>query len=144
MSCRHTPVLAKRRVFGIESYVYQCGKCGQKIGPSVPTSALTPGQLAGVRLWNPWLRRRGRGTARSRRYQAYLGSPEWKRLRQRILERDGFKCLTCAEEATEVHHISYARFGHELETDLMAVCRECNQAFRERSIFHRMMGTVDG
>ncbi len=143
MPCRHTPVLAKRRVFGIESYVYQCGKCGKKIGPSVATSALTPGQLAGVRLWNPWLRGRGRGTARRRAYSDYLGSTQWKKLRQLILARDGYQCMMCGEEATEVHHLTYYRFRHERETDLISVCRDCNQHERERSVFHRMMGTVD-
>ena len=89
------------------------------------------------------LRRRGRATARTRRYQAYMKSPEWKEKRKRILERDSYQCLMCGEEATEVHHLRYARFGNELETDLISVCRECNQAARQKSIWHHMMGTKD-
>lgn len=76
------------------------------------------------------LRRRGKATARSRAYQAYLHSPQWKHLRQLILERDSFECLLCGEEATQVHHLNYDRFGHELETDLISVCRDCNQQQR--------------
>ncbi len=72
------------------------------------------------------LKRRGQATARSRRYRAYLLSPAWRKLRQRILERDGFKCLFCGEEANQVHHLTYARFEHELEQDLASSCRECN------------------
>ncbi len=76
------------------------------------------------------LRRKGKATARTRRYQTYLKSPEWRKLRKRILERDSYQCLLCGEEATEVHHLNYDRFGHELETDLASVCHECNQEKR--------------
>ncbi len=79
------------------------------------------------------LKRRGKATARTRRYQAYMRSPEWRKLRKRILERDGYKCLLCGEEATEVHHLNYDRFGHEQETDLIAVCHDCNQAERGKA-----------
>lgn len=72
------------------------------------------------------LRRRGQATARSRRYRAYLLSPAWKKRRQFILWRDGFECVFCGEEADQVHHLTYARFEHELETDLVACCRDCN------------------
>ena len=73
-----------------------------------------------------------------------MASPEWKKLRQTILARDSYQCLICGEEADQVHHLTYARFRQELESDLIAVCGECNQAARQRSIFHRLLGTVDG
>lgn len=51
--------------------------------------------------------------------------------------------MICDEEATEAHHLSYENFGHERDQDLIAICRECNQAAREKSVWHRMMGTVN-
>lgn len=143
MSCQHAPVLARRRFGPFESFAYQCVKCGRRVGRRVPRETLSLKQMREARLWNAKLRARGRGTARSRRYQTYMASPEWRRLRQTILARDGYKCQICGEEATDCHHLSYSRFGHELETDLISVCGPCNQAERQKSVFHRMMGTTN-
>lgn len=134
MPCQHQPVLAKRR-FGIfESYVNQCLKCGKRVGGKIPYHQLSPKQIAGARLWNAKLRSTGRATARSREYQQYMRSPEWRRLRQRILERDAYTCAFCGEPADSVHHLHYRNFGCEREQDVVATCRECNQDQRERSI----------
>lgn len=142
MPCReHVPVLRRRRFGPFESFAYQCLQCGRRVGYKVPRGTLSPEQIAGARLWNTKLRAKGRGTARSRRYQAYLASPKWRKLRATILARDSYVCAFCGEEATEVHHLSYARFGNERETDLASVCRDCNLDQRQKSVFHRMMGT---
>lgn len=82
------------------------------------------------------LRRRGQATARSRRYRRYLLSPEWKKRRQAILERDGFVCVFCGEEADQVHHLTYERFQNEREQDLVACCRDCNLAARSIKLTH--------
>lgn len=143
MSCQHAPVLAKRRFGPFESYVNQCLKCGRRVGRKIPYHQLSQHQIKSARLWNAKLRGKGRGTARTRRYQSYMASPEWRKLRRTILARDGYKCQICGEEASQAHHLNYQRFGHELETDLIAVCHDCNQAERQKSVFHRMMGTTN-
>ncbi len=66
-----------------------------------------------------------------RQYLDYLASPEWRELRRRVLEMaDG--CTVCTSmNALDVHHRSYARFGHEELADLIVLCRECH------TVFHR-------
>ena len=77
------------------------------------------------------------------RYEAYLRSPEWKAKRKACLERAGRRCECgvqvryfpdliawerCPEGATQVHHRTYARFGHELPEDLTACCKPHHDA----------------
>ena len=43
-------------------------------------------------------------------YSQLLQRPEWKAKRQKILERDGFKCVLCGESNNlHVHHKRYRR-----------------------------------
>lgn len=61
-------------------------------------------------------------------YLAYLASPEWAERRERILARNGWACEWCMERlATDLHHLTYARFGHEWDADLLALCRPCHR-----------------
>lgn len=64
------------------------------------------------------------------KYQAYLRSKTWKRIRQRVLDRDGWKCRSCGARATEVHHGAYdaATMRGETLERLYAVCRHCHEA----------------
>jgi hypothetical protein len=41
-------------------------------------------------------------------YRDYLASPLWRRIRRRVLKRDGKRCARCGGEAVVVHHRSYA------------------------------------
>ena len=62
-------------------------------------------------------------------YSEYLRSREWQATRKRVLRWAGAHCQDCHKRAKplEVHHLSYARRGEELATDLIAVCRDCHQ-----------------
>lgn len=132
MACQHrSSVLARKRFGPFESYARQCVRCGRRVGANLNARKLTDDEKAGARLWNPRLRRQGGATARTRRYRVYLQSTEWKRLRERILERDGFTCQRCGEEATDCGHLTYDRFGEERLGDLEALCRDCNLAEKE-------------
>ena len=69
-------------------------------------------------------------------YAAYLRSFAWRALRDRVLERDGGRCVYCGEPAVEVHHENYSRVGREQLDDLSAVCRACHlraERLRRRS-----------
>lgn len=67
------------------------------------------------------------------RYNRYLRSPKWRKLRRRVLERCHYRCERCRKaKATEVHHKTYARMGDELLSDLMGVCRKCHRAIHEQ------------
>lgn len=60
-------------------------------------------------------------------YHAYLQSSEWQDKRQRVLERDEHVCRGCGLwPATQVHHLTYQRVGHEMLFDLVAICDRCH------------------
>lgn len=63
------------------------------------------------------------------KYKKYLGSNEWKNIRNKRLERDGFKCVCCGAAANlEVHHTTYDRIGNENIEDLITLCKDCHKA----------------
>lgn len=55
-------------------------------------------------------------------------SPEWQVLRAQVMIRSDGRCEVCrTATATQVHHVTYERLGHEdVERDLLAVCRGCH------------------
>ena len=62
------------------------------------------------------------------RYQEYLDSDEWKARSERILVSSNWECQQCHKyEATQVHHLTYARVGNELDEDLIALCSRCHR-----------------
>lgn len=66
------------------------------------------------------------------RYAEYLESPEWARLRLRVLRRAEGVCEGCGlRTPTQVHHLTYDRIYREMLFDLVAVCRECHAAIHE-------------
>lgn len=72
---------------------------------------------------------------RSLDYRAeYLASEHWKATRRAALRRVGYCCQHCGLRVEpdqrwrlDVHHLTYARLGAELDTDLEVICRACHQ-----------------
>jgi len=65
------------------------------------------------------------------RYSQQLRQPEWRRLRERVLRRDGYRCRRCgATGRLEVHHRYYLR-GHMAwqypMRALVTLCRDCHE-----------------
>jgi HNH endonuclease len=62
-------------------------------------------------------------------YDSYLKSRHWAKFRFRILKQRHFTCERCGQRGVtlHVHHLSYARFGRELEEDVIVVCVPCHQ-----------------
>lgn len=63
-------------------------------------------------------------------YTKYLNSPEWKRIRNSVLERDNFRCAVCGTSTgLNVHHITYKNIFNEQEnlSDLVTLCRKCHK-----------------
>ena len=61
-------------------------------------------------------------------YQQYLGSPQWKKIRKRILKRANYKCEICKiMKAYQVHHKHYKNIFNEKDKDLIAICGTCHQ-----------------
>lgn len=63
-------------------------------------------------------------------YEDYLASPGWRKIRERVLRRDRYRCRSCGRRATEVHHASYDRLTMDGGDDrnLYSLCRECHDA----------------
>jgi hypothetical protein len=90
------------------------------------------------------------GRKRRARYQAYLKSGAWQRLRLEIIARALGRCESCKIEIAyqvkiydpasgeyhwgrwqplenaRVHHLRYTRIFHERPSDLQALCRRCH------------------
>ena len=60
-------------------------------------------------------------------YTSYITSDLWREKRAKILMLAGYKCYKCGKRATQVHHLTYARLGHEWDSDLRAVCVKCHK-----------------
>ena len=67
----------------------------------------------------------------SRSSQSHLVTSQWKRVRLRVLMRDGRTCAYCGQgDANEVDHvIPISKGGDVYDLDnLVACCRRCNNA----------------
>lgn len=61
-------------------------------------------------------------------HDRYLLSREWLEFRQVILRRAGGLCENCFQKSKvfHVHHLTYERWKHEEETDVIALCVVCH------------------
>lgn len=60
-------------------------------------------------------------------YEAYRKTPDWQIKRSKVLERCGGVCEGCGvQQATEVHHTTYAHVGNEMLWELAGVCGACH------------------
>lgn len=59
-------------------------------------------------------------------YDRYIRSAAWRAKADQRLEIDNGLCQVCGKEATDVHHLTYDRFGHEEMNDLVSLCRKCH------------------
>lgn len=53
---------------------------------------------------------------------------------------DNYVCVFCKAPAEEVHHVTYERYGHELNEDLRSLCRRCHYACSSLEYGHDMRG----
>jgi hypothetical protein len=60
--------------------------------------------------------------------EEFLRSPEWREMRQRVLNRAGNRCEAClTAPARDVHHVSYRHGKLPPAWELRAICRECHE-----------------
>lgn len=62
-------------------------------------------------------------------YEAFLASPEWSVVRDRVMQRAEHICEYCDNPATEVHHCTYRVLDHP--GLCVAVCRGCHEELEE-------------
>ena len=61
------------------------------------------------------------------RYDAYLRSPAWTRLRDAVRQRCNNVCEHCHQAPMQqAHHLTYDHVFHEQLTDLLGVCCRCH------------------
>lgn len=67
-------------------------------------------------------------TEKQQSYREYLKSPAWFRKAQEAKKKANNTCQLCGKRTVwlDVHHLTYERLGHEIPTDLIAVCRACH------------------
>lgn len=65
--------------------------------------------------------------------QRKSNSAQWKKIRLRILMRDGYECYWCGMDADTVDHIiPVAKGGLDIDDNLVAACRKCNFSKRDK------------
>jgi 5-methylcytosine-specific restriction endonuclease McrA len=62
-------------------------------------------------------------------YHEYHKSEAWQRKRYLVLKRDNYRCVRCGANATQVHHLKYAKWniGKEPIDWLVSLCNECHK-----------------
>jgi 5-methylcytosine-specific restriction endonuclease McrA len=71
--------------------------------------------------------------SRMNRYQLYLMTQWWSKMRARRLEQDKNKCVRCGSELNlHVDHIWYRGFGKEWLEDLQTLCSVCHAKKTQR------------
>ena len=66
-------------------------------------------------------------------YNIYLRTPAWRKIRDRVLERDGYLCQGYHDRtATIAHHLTCADVGREFLFDLVALCRDYHEQFHRQ------------
>ncbi|HOA30522.1 MAG TPA: HNH endonuclease signature motif containing protein [Clostridia bacterium] len=76
-----------------------------------------------------------RGLIQEDKLHDFYVSPEFRKLRNEVLEEARYKCQLCKQKgrltrATIVHHIMHVRTNPELALDkenLLAVCKDCHE-----------------
>lgn len=57
-------------------------------------------------------------------YRSYINSPRWAERKRDYYSRHPRRCAACGTtERVDLHHVSYARLGNELDEDLLPLCR---------------------
>ena len=136
--------LACRRTKSALYVMLQCLTCGAALGAAFrrddhPDWASYPAFDDDIRpTWEAADRERrsteweqGRAE-RQANYAAFLLTHEWRRLRAKVLKRAGYLCEACVDqEATEVHHRTYAMGWAPPAWCLAAVCGDCHVRFTD-------------
>ena len=72
-------------------------------------------------------------------YEAYLASDLWRRIRARVMKRDGHACVRCAGGADLVHLRRYTKavLDGEDDSQLVSLCDDCH-----RTVHYEASGRV--
>ena len=81
-------------------------------------------------------------TGKSVVQKGFLGKSHWLKLRRQCWRRSGGRCENCGRGLvageTHLHHLTYARRGHELPEDVRLICLECHGRAHPHHTFRPM------
>lgn len=78
-------------------------------------------------------RKKGYYSERRKKYNDYLKSAKWRKLRKEIIEARGGKCERCASKIIlQLHHKTYKNIFNEKPEDLEVLCRKCHKKEHKR------------
>jgi hypothetical protein len=150
--CDSTASLTRRIVAGNVTVYLQCDSCGSSLGSSLKRAdhyywqtyrtwdqeKVNAHQAAQQAAWSSIAEQReldretwrAGSEDRKQAYSAWLASsPEWANLRRRVLGRANRTCEACLDQqATQVHHLTYALGWLPPAWELRAVCDRCHQS----------------
>ncbi len=77
---------------------------------------------------------------RPKRPRLRLDTKSYRKLWQRVIERDGWRCQNCGRlTGLQVHHIhARSHLGDDAEENLITLCAQCHEAV------HREIGSSQG
>ena len=76
----------------------------------------------------------------TKKYNAYLSTTKWKKLRDIVLARDGYKCIECQNtENLIIHHLNYDTIFSETMDCLVVLCRFCHEKIHKKKPRRKIM-----
>lgn len=64
------------------------------------------------------------------KYEEYLQTEQFDKLRQTVLLRDHNRCVICGSiSELQIHHLTYRNVYHENTQDLITLCRKCHATY---------------
>jgi len=154
--CDHTERLPGKitQANGVERVALVCEECGDRYYTGVRKSDYNLAKLKDAEryfsfndtvaecsklVWDSFqAKKAGEQAAQSAEwwaaYTEYLKTDKWRLKSRKVLERDGHLCQAClTRQATQAHHLTYARVFNEPLFDLVAVCKPCHEKLHNRS-----------
>lgn len=152
-TCHHTctepahEIRKKTMRNGLPMYGVQCVTCGRQVGAWLakgdwPADAPEWDDGATRRHWNAQLAadQAARNEAKAAEsaawfsdHDAYLCTPQWESLRDRVRLRAGGLCEGCRQRnGLQAHHLTYVRWKRELLIDLAWLCKDCHDRAHEK------------
>jgi len=141
--CQHPNPVETRRVLrnGVTVIALQCPECGHcirhvsKLGRDLSSLPEFNNRLAKERFEQACREFDDKQKALDAvwwdKYNAYLDSDHWRKVRDRVLRRDPF-CQVCfVNPSTQVHHVSYEsykRFGVSFWVECVGICDSCHES----------------
>ena len=70
---------------------------------------------------------------RALRYETYINSPLWTRVKNTYYQKHGRRCAAClSSKHVQLHHMSYKNLGNEADEALVALCDDHHKEYHQR------------